>query len=119
MGLVYAHDAVVRMSPPGDPDAIGAAVTVSLCGAWQHESPCPLAPHRTHAERSGSGIWVRTLFAAEPTLEGEVRRRINQALETGHLHTPSGGTAEWQLVTSEFGALRDDEREHGDRLIRS
>lgn len=118
MRLIYAHDAVVRMSPASDPDAIGAAVTVSLCAAWQHEPPCPLAPHHTHAERIGSEVRVRTLLAAEPRLEGEVRRRINQALDVGHLQTPSGGTAHWQVLKSETGAVPEDEREHGDRLIR-
>lgn len=98
---------------------IGAAVTVSLCGAWQHEPPCPLAAHHTHAERSGSEVRVRTLFAAQPSLEGEVRRRINQALEPGRLQTPRGGTVEWRTVISQPSAVRDDEREHGDRLIRS
>ena len=79
MRLVYAHDAVVRMSPASDSKAVGAAVTVSLCGDWQHDPPCPMAPHHTHTETDASEVRVRTLFAAEPSLEGEVRRRIDQA----------------------------------------
>ena len=119
MRVVYAHDAVVRMSPASDPKAIGAAITVSLCGDWQHEPPCPMAPHHTHAEPEASEVRVRTLFAAEPTLERDVRRRIDQALSVGHVQVPEGGMAEWTLVRSQPGVVREDEREHGDRLMQS
>ncbi len=51
MRQVYAHDALVKMNPRDDPDAIGAAVTVALCGDWRHEPPCPLAPHPYRAKR--------------------------------------------------------------------
>jgi hypothetical protein len=76
-----------------------------------------MAPHHTHTETDASEVRVRTLFAAEPSLEGEVRRRINQALDVGRLRVPEGMTAEWEVVTSQPGVVREDEREHGDRLI--
>ena len=63
MRQLYAHDAVVRMNPTDDPSVIGAAITVALCGDWQHEPPCPLAPHHTRTERREEKVHVRTLFA--------------------------------------------------------
>ena len=44
MRQVYVHDAWVWMRSVEGADAIGAAITVALCGDWQHEPPCPLAP---------------------------------------------------------------------------
>jgi hypothetical protein len=119
MRVIYAHDAVVEMSPASDPRAIGAAITVSLCGDWQHEPPCPMAPHHTRTESGAREVRVRTLFAAEPTLERAVRRRIDEALDVGRVQMPEGQTAEWKVLTSQPGVVREDEREHGDRLIRS
>jgi hypothetical protein len=119
MRSVYAHDAVLRMAGADDPSAVGAAITVALCGHWDHEPPCPLAPHATRADRNGSEVRVRTLFAVEPEREGEVRRRIDDALATGRQETPEGSTSRWQLVTSAPAAVLDSEHEHGERLIRS
>src|SRR5829696_110145 len=90
MRQVYAQDAVVRMGPTDDPDAIGAAVTVALCGHWEHDPPCPLAPHATRAERNGGQVQVRTLFATGANLEMEVRRRIDHALTSGSQQAPTG-----------------------------
>ena len=56
----YAHDAVVILDPGGDSRAPGGAITVALCGHWDHEPPCPLAPttpmqHPPATRRSGFG----------------------------------------------------------------
>ena len=117
MRQVYAHDAVVRMVPSDDPDAIGAAVTVALCGDWKHDSPCPLAPHATRTERDGGQVRVRTLFATEPGLELEVRRRIDDALAGGSQQAPTGETSSWAYLSSAPGIVQDSERQHGERLI--
>jgi hypothetical protein len=117
MRQVYAHDAVVRMVPADDPDAIGAAVTVALCGHWEHDPPCPLAPHATRAERHGGQVRVRTLFATEPNHEIEVRRRIDDALVGGTQRAPTGETSSWQYLSSGPGVVRETERDHGERLI--
>jgi hypothetical protein len=107
------------MSADADPQAIGAAVTVALCGHWEHEPPCPLAPHHTAAQRVGDDVAVRTLFAAEPRVEDHVRRLIDDALASGHLQLPQGMATDWLLLSSSAAVVRDDEREHGERLIRS
>jgi hypothetical protein len=60
--------------------APGAAVAVGLCGHWNHEPPCPLAPHRVSVDEHDGELRMRILFAAEPDTEGEVRQLIDQAL---------------------------------------
>jgi hypothetical protein len=114
----FAHDAVVTMEAGGDTRAPGAAITVALCGHWEHEPPCPLAPHRTGARQDGDQVRLRVLFAAEPAAEAEVRRRIDAALSAGALALPDGGTARWRLRSARPGQVRDDEAEHAERLIR-
>ena len=118
MRQAFVHDAVVTMEADGDARAPGAAITVALCGHWDHEPPCPLAPHSTDAQRSGDQVRLRVLFAADPTAEAEVRRRIEAALSQASLTGPDGVTARWQLRNAQPGLLRDDEAEHAERLIR-
>ncbi len=60
MRQVFAHEAELFMAPDGDIQAPGAAVTVGLCGHWDHEPPCPLAPHHTEANRLGGVVHLRT-----------------------------------------------------------
>jgi hypothetical protein len=116
---VFAHDAVVAMAADGDVGAPGAAITVAVCGHWEHEPPCPLAPHHTAAERDGDNVRLRVLFAADPSDESEVRRRIDDGLASSRLETPDGAVALWRLVSSEVGEVRPDEADHGRRLISS
>src|SRR5947209_12526026 len=86
----FAHEAVLVMAPDADVRARGAAITVALCGHWEHEPPCPLAAHHTRADRDGERVTVRTLFATEPDREAEVRRRIDAALTDGWEVSGSG-----------------------------
>jgi hypothetical protein len=75
----FAHDAVLEMEPGADLAAPGGAVTLALCGVFDHPPPCPLAPHHTRAERRTDGVAVRVLFATDVTRETEMRARIDQA----------------------------------------
>ena len=45
------------MEPHADVRAPGAAVTVALCGHWEHE-PCPLAPHHVSAHENDGELRV-------------------------------------------------------------
>ena len=99
--------------------APGAAITVALCGHWEHEAPCPLAPHSTDAQRSGDQVRLRVLFAAEPTAEAEVCRRIAAALSLSSLTGPDGVAARWQLRSEQPGLLGDDEAWHAEGFIRN
>ena len=115
----FAHDAVVVLAADGDPSAPGAAVTVALCGHWQHDPPCPLAPHHTAAQRSGDRVRLRILFAAEPAAEADVRARIEAALAEASMTGPDGRTTRWRLDSAGPGTVRQDEAEHAERLIRA
>ena len=113
---VFAHDAVLGMASEEDLHAPGGAITVALCGSWEHEPPCPLAPHHTAAERDGDVVRLRILFAAEPGDEAEVRRRIGAALSGAALTTPDGSVARWRVVSAGPAAVRPEEADHGRRL---
>ncbi|HET9770548.1 MAG TPA: hypothetical protein VFS16_06650 [Acidimicrobiia bacterium] len=119
MRQVFAHDAVVAMEDGDDAGAPGAAITAAVCGHWEHEPPCPLAPHHTAAERDGDVVRLRVLFAAHPADESEVRRRIDDALASSRLETPEGAVARWRLVSTGVGEVRPDEADHGRRLVES
>ena len=113
----YAHDAVVILDPGGDSRAPGGAITVALCGHWDHEPPCPLAPHHTDAAPGDDGtVRLRVLFAAEPKDEGRVRELITQALSSGRLTGPDGKVTRWMMQSSDASSVRPDEADHAARL---
>lgn len=116
MRQAFAHDAVLSMGDEADEGAPGAAVTVALCGHWEHEPPCPLAPHHVRSERVDGDLQVRVLFATDPENEPEVRRRVEQAL-SGQWPFPDGFTASWQLRHSRPSEVSPDESDHAERLI--
>ena len=112
----FAHDAVLVLEADGDVRAPGAAVTVALCGHWEHEPPCPLAAHHTSTECSGDQLRVRVLFATEPADEAEVRGRIETAPARGRFDGPDGVTTRWRLCDARPSPVRDDESAHAERL---
>jgi len=111
----YAHDALLVLDPDGDERAPGAAVTLELCGSWEHPGTCPVAPHHTATQRDGDEVGVRVLFAVESEQEGSVRARVVDALSSGHLVGPEGATR-WRLVRHAGSEVRVDEQEHAARL---
>jgi hypothetical protein len=114
----YAHDAVVILDPGGDSHAPGGAITVALCGHWDHEPPCPLAPHHTDATPAGDDtLRLRVLFAADPADEERVHSLIGQALSSGRLTGPDGRVTRWMLQSSGTGTIRPDEADHAARLV--
>src|ERR1700759_5512628 len=104
MRHAYAQEAVLGLPPDADQNAPGAAVTVELCGHWEHEPPWPLAPHHTAARRRDGEVHLRILFATEPEREAEVRERIGRALTA------------WDVRSCAAGALRPEEEAHAGRL---
>lgn len=116
MRAAYAQDAILLMDRAADHRVPGAAVTQALCGHWDHEGPCPVAPHHTRADRSGDRVVVRILFAVEPHREDDVRARIVSVLSREEAQGPGGASTRWQLLTTEAGDIRPEEKEHADRL---
>lgn len=115
MRKAFAHEALLRMRPDGDSRAPGAAITLELCGHWEHDPPCPLAPHHTHADRRDGEVELRILFAVEPEREDSVRQRIDRALARGDLPGVEDGTT-WQLILTRVGAVSPAEQDHASRL---
>ncbi|MGY1671508.1 hypothetical protein [Geodermatophilus sp. SYSU D00710] len=115
----FAHEALLSMESGTDDRAPGGAITVALCGSWEHEPPCPLAPHHTRADRAGDEVRLRVLFAAGPDDEARVRAAIDDALAAGTGATPEGGAVAWRLVRSWASEVRPEEQEHAGRLARS
>ncbi len=112
----FAHDAVVTMRADS-PNALGGAIAKALCGGWDHQPPCPLAPHFVSSDASGETVTVRVVFATEPENEQRVRGLIGEALACGRLTVPDGGVAHWELRSVAAGALRADERDLAADLI--
>jgi hypothetical protein len=115
MRQVFVHDAVLELEPGGDERAPGGAITVALCGSVDHPPPCPHAPHFTGVTAEGSRLGIRVLFATED--EAADRAAIDAALRSGGYVDAEGRGSRWSLVSSAPGVVRDDEREHGARLI--
>jgi hypothetical protein len=117
MREAFAHEAVLSLDADADERAPGAAVTVALCGHWEHEPPCLLSPHHVDSQRCADGLHIRVLFATESVNEAEVRRRIELAL-SGKWPFPDGFMPSWSLVESRSGVVADAELGHAERLIR-
>ncbi len=98
--FTYAHEVAVRLGAGGDPAAVGAAVTVGLCGHWEHEPPCRW-PHHTEAVPDGLAHRVRVDFDCAPDEEADVRRLIVSALASGSLTVPGKPTTRWELIAQE------------------
>jgi hypothetical protein len=114
----HVHEARLTLAPGADPNAPGAAVTVALCGAWEHPGRCRW-PHRTAVVRQGdAGLVVRVLYAWPPGEAADLRSRIVAALAAGRLAAPAGDSR-WTLTRHEVGSLSEAERTVGDRLLAS
>ncbi|GAB3066131.1 hypothetical protein GCM10027080_02340 [Pedococcus soli] len=94
----FAHDQVWRVRDlTGDPAALGGAVTVALCGHWEHDGDCRW-PHHSSVEPDGDEHVVTVAFDASPAEVPLVRRRIREGLSTGRLTGPDGVGSTWRLL---------------------
>lgn len=107
------------MQPDADTGAPGAAITAGLCGHWEHEPPCPIAPHHTSVERIEDAVRLRILFAVDPGREREVRHRIDRVLAGGELAGPDGRSTQWRLISSGESTVLPTESEHSRGLTRT
>ncbi|MGH3390136.1 MAG: hypothetical protein ACRDOO_14805 [Actinomadura sp.] len=113
----FVHAAELELDAGADERAPGGAVTVALCGHWEHEGPCRW-PHHTAVEtRSGSTIRLRTVFVADPGDEQPVRTLIMAALSAGGLDTEMGA-GRWRVVSQGPADLDPAETGLAERLAR-
>jgi hypothetical protein len=90
-----------------DPAAVGAAVTVELCGHWEHEGACRW-PHNSAIDAARTPALFRTLFAAGETEAQEVRERIERVLR---------GASAWRVVSLSERPVAKGERGLAKRLL--
>jgi hypothetical protein len=81
----------------GDVNALGGAVTVALCGHWEHDGPCRW-PHHTTSATAGDEVVTTVRFDASPPEEQQVRELIREALAAGSQVGPDGTTTTWRLA---------------------
>lgn len=96
MGKAFVHAEAVRLADGDDERAPGGAITVALCGHWEHQGECRW-PHFTTVAREGDVLEVRTEFDAPPEEEAMVRERTRAALAAGAQVGPDGRRNTWQL----------------------
>jgi hypothetical protein len=76
----FVLEAELLLADDTDPAAPGAAVTVALCGHWEHEGPCRWPHNNAIATGGGGTARFRTLFVAARAEEQDVRGLIADAL---------------------------------------
>ncbi len=116
MREAFVQTAVLDLEDGADTAAPGGAVTVALCGSWEHAPPCPLAPHLKEATAKGGRVSLRIVFAAEPQGEAEVRSRIAAALGVGRVTGPDGRVSRWTMRTCAPDVPTPDEVAHGRKI---
>ena len=102
-------ESTLRLLPGADPAEVGAAVTIGLCGHWEHEGGCRW-PHNDELRQEGETAAFRTLYIAPGSEADEVRRRIAKALATN---------GAWKLQSHRSRPLRADEEALAARLART
>jgi len=114
----FAVEALVDLAPDTDVAAIGGAVTLALCGAFEHPGPCPLAPHRTSTEPGEHGVLARVVGVCDPGRRATVVAAVIAALQAGSVVDPAGVRRRWDLRSCRVTELRDEERALAERLAR-
>ncbi len=118
MRAAYVHQAVLLLEGGADDREPGAAVTMALCGSWNHPGQCPLAPHHTATHRDGNELVVRVIFAVEGQDEQSVRHQIVAALESGRSTVPDHPAPGWRLVHHRAEEQMGDELDQAGRLAK-
>jgi len=93
----FTHEAVVALIGASTTAAPGGAVTVALCGHWEHEGACAWPHHTQVVERAERVVTVRVEFSCEDSEEHHVRRLIRRALQGGAVVGPHGCET-WTLL---------------------
>lgn len=104
----YVQCAELLLEPDADPAAPGGAVTLALCGSWDHAGTCRW-PHETLAAWDGRRGQVRVVFAADPEEENHVRMLIYRALAGGECTGPDGRFSRWVATAHGPGVLGEGE----------
>jgi hypothetical protein len=97
MEFRFTYHATVRLAPGGDERAIGGAVTVALCGHWDHPGPCRW-PHRTSLAPAGERVAVTVAYTCSDAEKTLVESMIDGAIRSGMLEGPEGAVTHWTVA---------------------
>lgn len=111
----FVHCAEVMMEPGADPAAPGGAVTIALCGSWDHDGACRW-PHETSAEWDKQRGRVRVVFVADAEEENQVRALIDLALAKGECVGPDGKLNRWEAMEQGTGVPSVGDKDFGARM---
>ena len=93
----FTYQATVELLA-GDVRAIGAAVTVALCGHWEHDGPCRW-PHLTTTESAQNRIAVHVSYDCADNERADVESIIAGAISSGVLATPVHEATTWRVLS--------------------
>jgi hypothetical protein len=105
----YVIQAELLLGDGLDPAAVGAAVTVELCGHWEHEGACRW-PHNSEIEARHDPARFRTLFVADEAESALVGNRIETTLRGAH-------AAAWRVLSVRSRAVAEADRALAERLL--
>ncbi len=103
----FVLEAHLALHDGTDPAAAGAAVTVELCGHWEHEGPCRW-PHNSEIDAEQAPALFRTLWVCGEAEAEDVRDRIERALRGAH---------DWRVVDVRARAVEPAEQALAGRLL--
>jgi hypothetical protein len=107
--IAIAIEAELDLSPGTDPRAPGGAVTVGLCGQWDHEGPCRW-PHHSRIDTSVNPARLHVVVATDDGRTGEILNRVETSLARDE---------RWSLRRCAIRRLSTDEQGLGRRLLSS
>ena len=113
---VFAHEARLELPPDGDHGAVGAAVTVALCGAWEHQGPCRWPHHTSVGSDEAGALVVRTVFVSDIAEEPTIRDAIASAYHLGSLDGPNG-VSRWTVLREGPSSPDGEEQAIGARWV--
>ena len=93
MNFRFAHQATVELLE-GDVRAIGAAVTVALCGHWEHDGPCRW-PHLTTTESTEDRIAVHVSYDCADNERADVEWQIPKSQQPRNYLRCNGRRKTW------------------------
>ena len=100
----HRYECMIKLAADADERAPGGAVTVSLCGQWDHEGLCRW-PHYSTLEPRADGLSRLVVdFNAVPQDVELVRAKIKAGVETGRLVGPDGRISKWRIYQTEEGS---------------
>jgi hypothetical protein len=104
----FAVDVDLRLASETDPRAPGGAVTVALCGHWDHEGSCRWPHHsRLDTDTANDVARLSTVGAAPEDEQAEVLARIEAELRRDD---------RWTVLAFRSRPIAPDEQEQAARL---